>query len=151
LVKQIEDELEHRNSNDVFSTQKDMETSAKSYLDIASKEETNYYNYYKEKFCLISSVNNSEEKTQDVSNDKNSKKERPQTFSSNDDIREKMIAFRKSRSTELKIPAYYVFTNDELEKLLEVKPTTIEDLKNSNILPPIKIKTHGQQIIDVLK
>ena len=74
LVKQIEYELEHRNSNDVFSTQKDMEASAKSYLDIASKEETNYYNYYKEKFCLISSVNNSEEKTQDVSNDKNSKK-----------------------------------------------------------------------------
>lgn len=151
LVKQIEYELEHRNSNDVFSTQKDMEASAKSYLDIASKEETNYYNYYKEKFCLISSVNNSEEKTQDVSNDKNSKKERPQTFSSNDDIRKKMIAFRKSRSTELKISAYYVFTNDELEKLLEVKPTTIKDLKNSNILPPIKIKTHGQQIIDVLK
>ena len=30
----------------------------------------------------------------------------------NDDLREKMIAFRKSRSTEMNIPAYYVFTND---------------------------------------
>jgi hypothetical protein len=51
----------------------------------------------------------------------------------------------------MNIPAYYVFTNDELEKLLEIKPKTLESLKNSNILSPIKIKTHGQQIIDTLK
>lgn len=137
LVRQIEYELEHRNSNDGFSSQKDMEASAKAYLDMASNEEINYYDYYKEKFCLISSNNNSEEK--------------PQPVSSNDDLREKMVAFRKSRSTELKIPAYYVFTNDELDKLLEIKPTTIEQLKSSNILSPVKIKTHGQQIIDILK
>ena len=136
LVRQIEYELEHRNSNDVFSSQKDMEASAKAYLDIASNEEINYYDYYKEKFSLISGNNNSEEK--------------PQPVSSNDDLREKMVAFRKSRSTELKIPAYYVFTNDELEKLLEIKPTTIEQLKSANILSPVKIKTHGQQIIDTL-
>ena len=51
----------------------------------------------------------------------------------------------------MKIPAYYIFTNDELEKLLEIKPSTLDDLKNANILPSIKIKTHGQEIIDALK
>lgn len=30
----------------------------------------------------------------------------------------------------MNIPAYYVFTNDELDKLVELKPKTIEQLKN---------------------
>ena len=50
----------------------------------------------------------------------------------------------------MKIPAYYIFTNDELEKLLEIKPKTLDELKNANILSPVKVKTHGQQIIDEL-
>ena len=59
-----------------------------------------------------------------------------------------LIDFRKIRSNEMKIPAYYVFTNDELDKLVELKPKTIEQLKKSNILSPIKIKTHGNEIIN---
>ena len=43
---------------------------------------------------------------------------------------------------------YYVFTNDELDKLVELRPKTIEELKNANILSPIKIKTHGKIIIE---
>ena len=61
-----------------------------------------------------------------------------------------IAAFRKNRTHEMNIPAYYIFTNEELEKLLEVKPKTIEELKDSNILPPVKTKTHGQQIIEVI-
>lgn len=137
LVRQIEYDLDHKADNDPHFTKKDMEKTAQYYIDISCNEEINYYDYYKEKFSLISGNNNSEEK--------------PQPVSSNEELREKMLAFRKSRSTELKIPAYYVFTNDELEKLLEIKPTTIEQLKSANILSPVKIKTHGQQIIDILK
>ena len=36
---------------------------------------------------------------------------------------------------------------DELNKLLELKPKTLDELKDANILSSIKIKTHGQQII----
>ena len=50
----------------------------------------------------------------------------------------------------MNIPAYYVFTNEELDKLIEVKPKTIEELTNSNILPAIKIKTHGEKIISII-
>lgn len=59
-----------------------------------------------------------------------------------------LIDFRKIRSNEMKIPAYYVFTNEEFDKLVELKPKTIEQLKKSNILSPIKIKTHGKKIIN---
>ena len=48
----------------------------------------------------------------------------------------------------MNIPAYYVFTNEELDKLVELRPKTIEELKNTNILTPIKLKTHGEKIIE---
>ena len=97
----------------------------------------------KEKFSLTSNNNNrnniQKNNTNTNSND-----------NSNDDLREKMITFRKNRSNQMNIPAYYIFSNDELNKLLEIQPKTLEDLKNANILSAIKIKTHGQQIIDAL-
>ena len=66
----------------------------------------------------------------------------------NDELRDRLIEFRKQRSNEMGVPAYYVFTNDELDKLIEVRPQSIEALKKSNILTPIKIKTHGELIIN---
>ena len=67
-----------------------------------------------------------------------------------DDIKNKLIEFRKKRSKDMNIPAYYVFTNDELDKLLDILPKTIEELEKSNILSPIKIKTHGIEIIKII-
>ncbi len=48
----------------------------------------------------------------------------------------------------MKIPAYYVFTNDELDKLVKLRPKTIDELKKLNILTPVKVKTHGESIIN---
>lgn len=143
LVRQIEYDLEHKANNDPHYSKKDMEKAAQYYIDISYNEDINYYDYYKEKFSLTSNNNNpngiQKNNTNTNSND-----------NSNDDLRENLIKFRKSRSTEMKIPAYYIFTNDELEKLLEIKPKTLDELKNANILSPVKVKTHGQQIIDEL-
>ena len=35
----------------------------------------------------------------------------------------------------------------ELDKLVEVRPKTVEQLVNSNILSDVKVKTHGEEII----
>ena len=48
----------------------------------------------------------------------------------------------------MNIPAYYVFTNEELEKIINLKPKTIEEL--NNILPSIKVKAHGKEIIELI-
>ena len=37
-------------------------------------------------------------------------------MSINDDLKERLIELRKNRSNEMNIPAYYVFTNEELDK-----------------------------------
>ena len=65
-----------------------------------------------------------------------------------DNLKERLVELRKTRASQMKIPAYYVFTNVELEKLLELKPSSIDELKKLNILSPVKIKTHGEYIIN---
>ena len=47
----------------------------------------------------------------------------------NDDLKDRLIELRKNRSNEMNIPAYYVFTNEELDKLVELRPKTVEELK----------------------
>ena len=124
LVRQIEYDLNHRGNDEYLESKKSMEEMAQSYINLSSKEEIDYYEYYKEKYC--NNINTS----------------------INDDLKERLIELRKTRSNEMNIPAYYVFTNDELDKLVELRPKTIEELKNANILSPIKIKTHGKIIIE---
>ena len=126
LVRQIEYDLDHRGNDEYLESKKGMEEMAQSYVDLSSKEEINYYDYYKEKYCS------------DVS------------APIKDDLKDKLIELRKNRSNEMNIPAYYVFTNEELDKLVEMRPKTIEELKNANILTTIKIKTHGEEIIKVI-
>lgn len=67
-----------------------------------------------------------------------------------DALKERLIEFRKQRSKEKNIPAYYVFNNDELEKILEILPKTFEDLKNSKILTDVKINSHGKDIVNII-
>ena len=126
LVRQIEYDLDHRGNDEYLESKKGMEEMAQSYVDLSAKEEINYYDYYKEKYCNNISI------------------------SIKDDLKDRLIELRKNRSNEMNIPAYYVFTNEELDKLVELRPKTIEELKNANILTTIKIKTHGEEIIKVI-
>ena len=123
LIRQIGYDLEHKNAYDYVETKKGMEEIAQSYLDLSSKENVDYYEYYKKKYF---------------------------DSSSDDILKEKLIKFQKKRMAEMNIPDYYVFTNEELEKLIKAKPKTLKDLKNSKILSPIKVRTHGSQIIEIL-
>ena len=123
LIRQIEYDLNHRKNDEYLDSKKSMEEMAQSYINLSNNEDINYYEYYKNKYC-----NN--------------------VVSMNDDLKDRLIELRKVRSSEMNIPEYYVFTNDELDKLVELRPKTIEELKNANILSPIKIKTHGKIIIE---
>ena len=126
LVRQIEYDINHRNKDiDYFDSKKTMEERAQAYIDNSIKENINYYEYYKNKFC----TNNIE---------------------TNDNLKERLMDFRTKRSSEMNIPPYYVFTNEELDKIIELRPKTIEELTNANIIPAIKIKTHGEKIISII-
>ncbi len=124
LVRQIEYDLKHRDSDDCLETRKSMEKIAKTYMNLLVSDHTNYYDYYKNKYCKSIRVSEKE------------------------DLRNRLIQLRKDRSEKMHLPAYYIFTNEELDKLLDKVPKTIEELKKFNILMPVKIHTHGTSIIE---
>lgn len=68
----------------------------------------------------------------------------------NEDIKNKLINYRKTKSQEKNIPTYYIFTNEELNLLLTHLPKTYQELEKSNILSNIKLKLHGQEIINII-
>ncbi len=121
LVKKIQDDFDKRDKNEFIESQKNMEKIAKSYIELSVKDDTDYYEYYKNKYCCKST--------------------------NDEELKNKMIAFRKKRSSEMSIPAYYVFTNEELDELIKLKPKSVEELRKSGILPDIKTNTHGKEII----
>ena len=121
LIRTLQYDLEHTPKEQLFS-KKTMEYWANKFLNINTKKEIDYYQYYKNKYC-----NNSISK---------------------EELKNKLIEFRKIRAKETNIPAYYIFDNEELDKLVELVPKTLEELNNSKILPDIKIKCHGKEIIE---
>ena len=125
LIKQIEYDLNNRERDEPLESKKSMEEIAKSYDNICIKENIDYYQYYKDKYCNKSI--------------------------SKEELKNKLIEFRKSRAKEVKKPPYYIFDNKELDKLVELVPKTLEELNNSKILQDIKIKCHGKAIIEELK
>ena len=123
LIRQIEYDLNHIKENDYWKTRDEMIRTAQDYLSVATMDKTDYYEYYKNKFC--NNISNTDE----------------------EELRNRLINFRKNRAKQMNIPAYYIFTNEELDKLIEAKPKTLEELKNANILPKVKIINHGEEII----
>ncbi len=65
-------------------------------------------------------------------------------------IRNKLIEFRKNKSKEKNIPLYYIFSNEELDKIIKTMPKSINELEHQNILSNIKLRCHGKEIIDII-
>lgn len=123
LIRKIEEDIKY-SDRDLWMSKKEMESWANSLLSYNVSNDIDYYDYYKNKFIKEKIIDN-------------------------DNLKDKLINFRKERSASMNIPAYYVFTNEELDKLVELKPKDINELKN--ILTPIKIKMHGNEIINIIK
>ncbi|MBQ6495100.1 MAG: HRDC domain-containing protein [Bacilli bacterium] len=44
------------------------------------------------------------------------------------------------------MPTFLIFNNYELDKIIELYPNSLDELKQSKILPPDKLKYHGEEI-----
>ena len=55
-----------------------------------------------------------------------------------------------AKSKQKNLPAYYIFNNDELDKLLEFMPKTKDEIIKANILTDVKVKLHGDEILEIL-
>lgn len=122
LIRKLEYDRNH-SDKDLWDNKKSMEQWANHFIKLNVKKEENFEFDINDNEC---------------------------EYSNNDNLKEKLIEFRKQRSKEKNIPAYYVFNNDELEKILELMPKTIDALKKSKILPDVKINFHGKDIINLI-
>lgn len=126
-----------KRKNKMISTKKEMESLAKKFKEVYHTERNiNYYAEYKKEFKL-DEIKKDDIEIIDINLD-------------NNDIKEKLIEYRTNKSKELNYPAYYIFTNEELDKLLELMPKNIEELTINKILTPIKVKMYGEDIIKIV-
>ena len=65
-----------------------------------------------------------------------------------DSIIKELKDFRIEKAKRMNIPEDYIFNEQELTIILDKKPKTIEEL--SSILPEIKTKYHGEEILNIL-
>lgn len=126
LVRKIQYDLD-KSDKTIWYSKKEVEDWANTFIDMNVENKTNYFEYYKDKFI-------GKEVVKDLSDD---------------ELKKRLLDFRVVRSKEMNVPAYYVFNNEELDKLIELRPMSLDELKNSNILAPIKVKTHGELIIKI--
>ncbi len=127
---------------DLLAKQKDMKSSAEFFVEVNTNEYTSLAKKY-EKYISGSSKDNSTkaEQTKEINIKSENDKET---------LRDKLIKFRTSKSKSMNVPAYYIFTNDELEKIIELNPKSTEELKSAKILSEIKFKLHSSDIIKII-
>ncbi len=63
---------------------------------------------------------------------------------------QKLKEFRKKKSSATNIPAFFIFTDQELDDILNANIKTLDQLKESKILSEVKVRLHGQEIIDII-
>lgn len=121
------DQLVEYIKKDLMSYDKDLISSQKSMLEMGNSFlEANVTEY--------NSIANKYNKNEKIVN--------------KEDLIEQLKNFRKEKSKEMGVPAYYVFNDEELDKIIDVMPKTVEELKP--ILTSIKIKVHGENIINIV-
>lgn len=125
------------NNYDLLSNQKDMKSCAEFFVEVNTNEYTSVAKKY-EKYISNDKIEVTKEPEQ---------KELPKD---NKTLRDKLIELRTEKSKSMNVPAYYIFTNDELDKIIELNPTSTEELKNAKILSDIKFKLHSSDIIKII-
>lgn len=136
LIRKIEYDRDHSNK-DFWSNQKDMERWAKIFLQFNVKPDNNFE----------INLDEDEEETEKQENVEDNLERNTERVL---ETRKKLIEFRKEKSKEKNVPAYYIFNNEELDKILVLMPKTKQELADAKILTEVKIKCHGDEIIEII-
>lgn len=68
----------------------------------------------------------------------------------NNHLIERLKEYRKEKSKRKNIPAYYIFTDKELDMLIAQKPKSYEELLELKILNSTKLRLHGIEIVKII-
>lgn len=146
LVKQIEKLI--KNSDKIFEEKEinEMYYNLKKYTLMTDEVKEKHINNINSKRDF---PGNREKKVDLKVNKENEVKIRK---SNNDDkLYEELKEYRLNKSREENIKAYRIFNNSEMERIIEVKPQTIEEFKNVQGFGKIKCEKYGYDIINIIK
>lgn len=141
LVDYISKDMQYwrKNDRESLSNRNEMESQAIFYLVHSKAIDINYKQEYFNKY-ILENIKKEQTNNQQGINSKDK-----------ETLKKRLINYRLTKSKAEKIPAYYIFNNEELEQILDIMPTTFEELEKSKILPYVKIKLYGQEIVDIIK
>ncbi|SHG81964.1 HRDC domain-containing protein [Ornithinibacillus halophilus] len=129
----IKDELEKKSP--VLMTDQKLYDIADTILKFSKEKEFNIENYILDP------------QQQNTTNTKSADK----VHNNDSELRKSLSEYRLSRSKELKIKPYYIFTNKILDSLLETKPLTNEELLEIEGIGHKKVGEFGEDIISIIK
>lgn len=76
--------------------------------------------------------------------------EKPQGSNDMEQISKSLKAYRTAVATRDKIPPYYVFNNEEMNRIIEVMPRTKEELIKLRGFGPVKVDKYGEDILMII-
>lgn len=133
------DELVNYIKKDINSYDKDLLSNQKNMLGLAES----FLNAHVEKTISITDKYTIKEGQENKVDEK-------EKIENREDLIKRLKKFRLEKSREKKIPAYYIFNDEELMKIVDSNIKTIDELKNSNILNNTKLNLHGKDIINAI-
>lgn len=137
LIRKLEYDRDHSNK-DLWDNQKGMERWANIFLQYNVKPDN--------KFDISINTDVEEDKQEETNDNENTSNSTKNVL----EIRKKLLEYRKTKANDKNLPAYYIFNNDELDKILVLMPKTIQELSSAKILTDVKIKLHGEEIIKII-
>lgn len=116
---------------------------------------------YEKKYAVSLVSNVEENKTYNendkiISSEETAEVENKNTIEESDGIEESLIykelkEYRLKKSREEKVKPYFLYNNQELEAIIEIKPKDIEELKSIKGFGNVKCEKYGVDIIEIVK
>lgn len=66
------------------------------------------------------------------------------------ELKKKLINYRTIKCKENSVTPEYVFTDEEIDIIIEKKPRNVEELSKKKMLTPVRIKMFGKDIIKII-
>ncbi|MGL4876134.1 MAG: HRDC domain-containing protein [Clostridium sp.] len=111
---------------------------------------------YEKKF-MVENIGEAEEVIEEIAGtiekdlNKNKEIQVPEDKEKNEEIREKLIEYRKIQAREEKIQAYCVYKNEAIENIIENKPKTLEELRKIKGVGDKTVEKYGVDILEIIK
>ncbi|MGD9474352.1 MAG: HRDC domain-containing protein [Eubacteriaceae bacterium] len=145
LIQHIKNQI--KASKELSSNEKSMMEWAERILALHQPMQMDYANKYKDKLDSTQIIQETKKARKNI---QLSSAVEQVGVSDNDTLVKALKDFRLKKSREENVKAYYIFTDKQLENLLEQRPESKAELLNVSGFGAVKTEKYGDEIIEIL-